>query len=229
MHSHIIFDLDGTLVESLPGITNSLNHALQAHQLPTYGEAEVRSFIGNGSFNLCELAAGDDQGAQVESVHAAFMDHYGEHWNSGTIVFDGIHELIAQLKKLGCTLSVLSNKPHAFTTEICKFLFPDDPFACVLGQRDGIEKKPNPSGVHELLGELGQSSNNSILIGDSRVDIFTARNAGIHSIAVTWGYEDAAELQVHKPNWVAQSVEDILTIITPKNTPTYRDSESACL
>lgn len=228
MHSHVIFDLDGTLVESLPGIAKALNHALTSNKLQSYSEPEVRSFIGNGSYNLCEQAVAKDDTALIEAVHADFIEHYGANWKAGTTVFDGIHELIQDLQKLGFKLSVLSNKPHEFTTEICQHLFPTQPFSCVLGQRDGIEKKPNPSGVHELLCELGQSNNNSILIGDSKVDIFTARNAGIHSIAVTWGYEDLADLNFHKPNWIASSVAQIMEIVTPKNVPAFRNSDSIC-
>lgn len=222
MYSHIIFDLDGTLVESLPGIATALNTALSGLSLPTHSDTAVRQFIGDGSRTLCERAAQGQSDEIVDALHTGFLKEYPKAWKNGTLVYPGIQELIHSLKEKQCTLSVLSNKPHDFTTEIVDFFFPEKPFDLVLGQREGIRQKPDPSGVHELLGDLGQSSANSILVGDSTIDIITARNAGINSAAVTWGYHDKAQLASVTPKHTAQTIEQLLEILTPKNSPVFR-------
>lgn len=222
MHSHIIFDLDGTLVESLPGIAAALNAALTELKLPTHSGEAVRSFIGDGSHSLCKRAAKDQSQETIEALHKAFLREYPKAWKSGTLVFEGIQELIKGLQDIGCTLSVLSNKPHSFTTEIVNHFFPEKPFALVLGQRDGIAQKPDPSGVHEILGELSQSSANTILVGDSTMDIITARNAGVCSLAVTWGYHNASQLAAVSPKYTAKSIAELLKILTPRNVPAFR-------
>lgn len=222
MYSNIIFDLDGTLIESLPGIASALNAALTESKLPTHSTQAVRNFIGDGSYTLCQRAIENPSPDLVESVHQAFLKHYASDWQKGTHVFEGIHALIEELLSMDCTLSILSNKVHSFTLDIVKHLFPDAPFKLVLGQRDGIAKKPDPSGIHEILGELDQSSSKSILVGDSTVDIITARNAGIHSLAVTWGYHDLPELQAVAPTHTAHTVQQILDILTPTHTPALR-------
>ena len=222
MYSHIIFDLDGTLIESLPGIATALNAALAEHKLPTHSTDAIRTFIGDGSHSLCARAMSEQSDDTVELVHQSFLKEYPKAWKSGTSVFEGITELIHSLKSTGSTLSILSNKPHSFTTEMVDYFFPDKPFDLVLGQREGIAQKPDPSGVHELLGELGQSSNNSVLVGDATIDIVTARNAGISSIAVTWGYHNLDQLSSVSPKNIAKSIEQLIKILTPKNVPAFR-------
>ncbi|MEO1857700.1 MAG: HAD family hydrolase [Rubritalea sp.] len=222
MYSHIIFDLDGTLIESLPGIATALNTALAEHKLPTHSTGAVRTFIGDGSHTLCARAAADQSEETIEKIHQIFLKQYPTAWKSGTHVFEGIQDLVHSLKSRGCSLSILSNKPHSFTTEMVEHFFPNTPFDLVLGQREGVSKKPDPSGVHELLGELGHSSNNSVLIGDSTIDIVTARNAGISSIAVTWGYHNLDQLSSVSPKYIAKSIAELMDILTPKNVPTFR-------
>ena len=222
MYSHITFDLDGTLVESLPGIASALNSALTESKLPNHSVEDVRTFIGDGSFTLCERAVTDQPEELIEQVHSAFLREYPKAWKNGTTVFAGIPELIRELKAMDCTLSVLSNKVHEFTVEMVEHFFPDQPFDLVLGQREGIAQKPDPSGVHELLGELGQSSSNSILIGDSTIDIITARNAGIKSMAVTWGYHDKSALQAVTPTHTAHTIQQVLELLTPTHVPAFR-------
>ena len=222
MYSHIIFDLDGTLVESLPGIASALNAALTGLSLPTHGDAIVRSFIGDGARKLCMRAAEGQSDDVINTLHASFLKEYAKTWKTGTLVYDGIQDLINTLKEKQCKLSVLSNKPHGFTTEIVDHFFPDKPFDLVVGQREGINQKPDPSGVHELLSDLSQSSANSILVGDSTIDVVTARNAGINAAAVTWGYHDKAKLAAVTPKHTAQTIEQLLEILSPKNSPIFR-------
>ncbi|MGJ8658019.1 MAG: HAD family hydrolase [Akkermansiaceae bacterium] len=209
---NLIFDLDGTLINSLPGIAQSLNSALEQNHLPTHSLEAIREFIGNGSRTLCERAATSADQATVDKIEASFKVHYQELWKSGTEIYPGIQELLDDLSKTH-QLSVLSNKPHGFTTEIVTQLFPENTFHTVLGQREGIEKKPDPKGIYEVLELSSQTDQKSFLIGDSVVDLQTARNASIGSIAVTWGFEDLEELQTESPNHVVHSVSELKTLI----------------
>lgn len=195
MHGALIFDLDGTLVESLPGIAASLNRALALHGLPTHGEAAVRGFIGDGAKMLVTRALAPGEAAlHLDSVLRAFAEDYAVSWQDGTRPYDGIIGLLADLRARGIPMAVLSNKPHAFTTEIVAKLFPEHTFAAVLGNREGLPHKPDPTGALEIAATLGIAPENCVLIGDSTMDLDTARNAGMPCIAVTWGYHDRERL-----------------------------------
>lgn len=209
---NLIFDLDGTLINSLPGIAQSLNRALEQNHLPTHSIQDIREFIGDGSRTLCKRAATSANETTIDQIEAAFKVHYQELWKSGTEIYPGIQDLLDNLSKTH-QLSVLSNKPHGFTTEIVSQLFPEHTFHTILGQREGIEKKPDPKGIHEVLELSGQPDQKSFLIGDSTVDLQTARNANIGSIAVTWGFEDIEELQPEAPSHIVHSVSELKTLI----------------
>lgn len=193
----LIFDLDGTLVESLPGIAASLNRSLSLHGLPGHSYAAVRNFIGNGARKLVERAlSGVSRLDLTDSVLESFAADYEISWPDGTSVYPGIHELLAALRSSEIPMAVLSNKPHAFTVEIVEKLFPENTFSAILGNREGLSHKPDPSGALEIANSLGLSPENCTLIGDSTMDLDTARNAGMKSIAVTWGYHDRERLSV---------------------------------
>ena len=195
MHGALIFDLDGTLVESLPGIAASLNRALARHGLPTHGDAAVRGFIGDGARMLVTRAMAPGEAARyLDHVLSSFAEEYAASWQQGTHPYDGITALLEDLRARGIPLAVLSNKPHAFTTEIVEKLFPEHTFAVVLGNREGLPHKPDPAGALEIAATLGIAPENCVLIGDSTMDLDTARNAGMPSIAVTWGYHDRERL-----------------------------------
>jgi phosphoglycolate phosphatase len=195
MHGALIFDLDGTLVESLPGIAASLNRALALHGLPGHGDAAVRGFIGDGARMLVTRALAPGEAApHFESVLRSFAQDYAVSWQKGTRPYEGITKLLADLCGRGVPLAVLSNKPHAFTTEIVAKLFPGITFTAVLGNREGLPHKPDPTGALEIAATLGVAPENCVLIGDSTMDLDTARNAGMASIAVTWGYHDSERL-----------------------------------
>lgn len=191
----LIFDLDGTLVDSLPGIAASLNRTLDAHGLPGHSHAQVRKFIGNGLADLIRRAgpAGADA-AITGSLTRFYMADYAASWRDGTRIFPGIASRLAELAAAGFPMAVLSNKTHVFTGEIVRTLFPAIPFTAVLGLRDGIEPKPHPGGALLLANILGVPPEHCTLAGDSEMDILAARNAGMKSIAVTWGYHDRARL-----------------------------------
>jgi phosphoglycolate phosphatase len=188
----LIFDLDGTLVDSLPGIAASLNRALATLDRSPNTVAEVRSFVGDGSHVLCQRALGGmGSEAEVDSLEAAFKADYARTWREGTTVFPGVSELLTDLAAAGHFLAVLSNKPHPFTEEIVALLFPSIPFARVLSQHPGLPCKPDPAGALEIVTGSNLPTEAFTVIGDSTMDLETARRANMRSIAVTWGYQDA--------------------------------------
>ena len=211
---NLIFDLDGTLINSLPGIAQSLNRALEQHQFQTHTIEDIEEFIGNGSRTLCQRASAhtSEDEETIDLLDAAFKINYQELWKDGTEIYAGISNLLENLSK-NHELSILSNKPHNFTTEIIHTLFPSIPFHTILGQRDGISKKPDPSGIHEILSQASDPDAVTFLIGDSVVDLTTARNAAIQSIAVTWGFEPISDLTELSPDHIAHSVSELETII----------------
>jgi phosphoglycolate phosphatase len=191
----LIFDLDGTLVDSLPGIAASLNRTLSAHGLPGHSDGRVRSFVGDGLRNLILRAAPKGvETATLESLLGLYRKDYALSWKSGTSVYPGVANLLDELQKSGFAMAVLSNKVHDFTVEMVSAMFPAIRFAAVLGQRDGIPHKPNPAGALQLADVLGTSPENCVVIGDSTMDIETASNADMRAIAVTWGYHDRDRL-----------------------------------
>ena len=205
-----IFDLDGTLVDSLPAIAMGLNHALASEGHPIYEEATVRSFIGDGIEMLIARALPDHPEGRA-AVLERFRDWYVNGWRLGTVVYPGIDYVLQQLRTRGVVLAVLSNKPHRFTVEIVESLFPGV-FDVVLGQRDGIPHKPDPAGLREILEHEIWIAATSGMIGDSTVDLETALHDGITSIAVTWGYHDRARLEAMRPDAIVQRPEDLLEL-----------------
>ncbi len=195
MKHSLIFDLDGTLVDSLDGIAASLNRSLTVHGLPGHSHAKIRSFVGDGLKILVERAAprGADS-ALIESLIALFKKDYEQNWQHGTTAYPGIHNLLDELQKDGFPMAVLSNKTHDFTVAMTRALFPKIHFASILGQRDGIPHKPHPAGAFQIAAVLGAAPENCRIIGDSTIDMETAANADMKPIAVTWGYHDRARL-----------------------------------
>ena len=194
-----IFDLDGTLVDSLPGIAASLNRALVACGRKSYSSAEVRRFIGDGIVMLVHRAAPQATQSEQDELLQMFRADYAQHWSDGTAVYDGIHQLLATLQKQGARLAVLSNKPHAFTVEIVQFLFPAM-FDPIIGQRHGIPHKPAPAGLQEILDQWQLPAATCVLLGDSTMDLQTAQALGVQAAAATWGYHDHHSLFALAPD-----------------------------
>jgi phosphoglycolate phosphatase len=210
----LIFDLDGTLVHSLPGIALSLNRALAGMGMPTHTEDAVRGFVGNGAHILAvrALPSGASD-SEITTLEAAFKANYTEAWPTGTIPYPGVMELLSQLQQRGETLAVLSNKPHPFTTEMVATLFPDIRFTAVAGQKPGIPHKPDAAPALSLARELSLSPQSCTLIGDSTVDLQTAKNAGMRSIAVTWGYHNTPALLAESPDAIANTPGELAALL----------------
>ncbi len=191
-----IFDLDGTLVDSLPGIAEALNRALESHDQARHPEAAVRGFIGDGTWVLARRALPSTApDALIAAVEAAFIDHYAHSWREGTTPYAGIGEVLGVLKSRGLPLAVFSNKPHGFTKEIVAHLFPTGSFQTALGHRNGAPRKPDPTGALEIASRFGLPPESIAFIGDSTIDFDTAHNADMSPILVDWGYHSRAALE----------------------------------
>ncbi len=209
----LILDLDGTLVESLPGIKSSANLAFTEKGFPQRNTQEIRSFIGDGSWVFFKRALPNEPDSIISEVEACFKKHYPVEWKAGTSIFDGILPLLKKCKESDIKLTILSNKPHPFTEEIVSALFADIEFEIVMGQTDSIEKKPAPDGTNLIIDQLGLTKEDVLFIGDSTVDITTAHNAGIDCAAVTWGYEETDQIHALNPKYIANTVEELSPII----------------
>lgn len=209
----LIWDLDGTLVESLPGIALAANQALAAHRHPTHDSTAIRSFIGDGSWMLMRRALPEAEKSEIDKINTSFKTFYLDTWRHNTTIFSGIIELLKACHSNSVRMAILSNKPHAFTVEIVAELFPEVHFDPVLGQQQGVAKKPAPDGVELCLAALKSQPEKTLFIGDSTVDLQTAKNADLPSAAVTWGYHDHAALQHEGSSYFAHSVSDLKKII----------------
>jgi phosphoglycolate phosphatase len=206
----VIFDLDGTLLDSLPGIADSLNRTLDAHGLPGHSHARVRSFVGDGLRNLILRAApkGADP-ALIESLLTLYRKDYHLTWQHGTTVYPGIAGMLAELQGSGFNMAVLSNKVHDFTVTMVREIFPEIHFAKVLGQREGVPHKPDPTGALQIAMELDLAPPACVVVGDSTMDVETAANAGMRAVAVSWGYHDRDRLTAAGAQWVIDVPDEL--------------------
>ena len=208
-----IFDLDGTILNTLEDLADSTNYALKTCGYPERTMDEVRQFVGNGIRKLMERAVPEGTPAEeVDRVHETFTAHYKVHCADKTRPYDGIMELLQNLKKDGCKLAVVSNKADYGVQELCKQYF-DRVFDFAVGEREGIRKKPAPDSVNEVLKTLGCSRDRAVYIGDSDVDIQTAANAQMDHIIVEWGFRDVPFLIAKGAKVLVEKPEEILEIV----------------
>ena len=214
-----IFDLDGTLLDTLQDLAASVNYALRQHDMPQHSLDNVRRFVGNGVRLLMERAV--PQGAanpRFEEVFATFRQHYMHHSMDTTRPYDGIPEVLDALRDRGCRLAVVSNKMMAATQELVSHFFPQITVAIGEHEAEGIRKKPAPDTVYEALRQLGISPSpntqhpSAVYVGDSDVDIQTARNAGLPCISVLWGFRDRQFLTESGATTFVAAPHELLTI-----------------
>ena len=190
--STYIFDLDGTLLDTLGDLAASVNYALRTHGMPEHSVDDVRRFVGNGVRKLMERAVPDGaDNPRFDAAFATFRQHYMAHPLDTTRPYEGIPEALEALKARGCHLAVVSNKMMAATQELCRHFFPDT-IEVAIGEDEaaGIRRKPAPDTVFAALKALGVGKENAVYVGDSDVDIQTACNAGLPCISVLWGFRD---------------------------------------
>jgi HAD hydrolase, family IA, variant 1 len=192
-----IFDLDGTLLSTLNDLAASTNYALRWARMPERTIEEIRMFVGNGVKLLMERAIPNGiNNPKFEETYAKFREHYLEHNLDTTSPYDGVPELLCELKRRGKKLAIVSNKFYAATQDLAKHFFPDT-IKVAIGERETIRKKPAPDTVLEALRQLGASKEGAVYIGDSDVDIMTAKNCGLPCISVLWGFRDKDFLIQH--------------------------------
>lgn len=193
MHQAVMFDLDGTLTNSLMDIAFAMNRALRLHGLPEHPVAAYRYMVGDGARVLAQRAVGE-RAELAETVLREYQAYYQEHNLEWTKPYEGIVQLLRALQAKGVKLCVFSNKPHADTCRVVEHSFPEIDFAVVRGQMEGVPVKPDPAGALAVAREVGVVPEDFLYLGDTNVDMRCARNAGMHPIGVTWGFREAEEL-----------------------------------
>ncbi len=192
-----IFDLDGTLLDTLNDLHASCNYALRTHGMPERSLEEVRQFVGNGVKKLMERAIPNGlENPLFEDTLQTFRQHYLLHNLDTTLPYPGIMEMLQQLKAQGKRIAVVSNKFYAATQDLCKHFF-GDTIQVAIGEREDIKKKPAPDTVLEALRQLQVTRQDAVYVGDSEVDVETARNSGIPCISVLWGFRSKSFLLSH--------------------------------
>ena len=194
-----IFDLDGTLLDTLDDLAAAVNYALRTYGMPEHSRDDIRRFVGNGVRMLMTRAVPNgEQNPQFEEVFSTFRMYYMQHSLDTTHPYDGVPEMLAALKQRGCRLAVVSNKFDKATKELCRHFFADT-IEVAVGEHEaeGIHKKPAPDTVIEALSQLDVGRENAVYVGDSDVDLETAHNACLPCISVLWGFRDKEFLLAH--------------------------------
>jgi phosphoglycolate phosphatase len=208
----ILFDLDGTLLDTLDDLANSVNYALRTHHLPERSHTEIRSFLGNGIRNLMLDAVGRGMSDEAfEPVFQTFRTYYVEHCLDKSKPFAGIIDLLKALQQRGITMAVVSNKLHPAVVELNERFFKEY-ITSAVGESATVRRKPNPDAVLAALSELGCSKDEAVYVGDSEVDLQTAQNAGMQCMLVLWGFRDEDFLRsLPGASLFAQCPADILS------------------
>ena len=210
----VIFDLDGTLLDTLDDLGAAVNHAMQLRGFPLHTRDEYMKMVGHGARNLMRQALpdGHKDDEMVEAAYNDFRVYYTDHIDVYTKPFPGILDLIATLHQHGVLLAVASNKFQEGTEHLIKEFFPDIPFVAILGNRPNFPLKPSPEIVEEVLNKAGVKREEAVMVGDSDTDMETAANGGIQSIAVGWGYRNMNDVPGLT---VANSANELLQILLP--------------
>ncbi len=203
----LLFDLDGTLMNTLQDITDSVNYAMREMNFPPRTPEEVRLAVGNGVVKLMENLLPDENGETIEKILGIFRPYYALHASDKSRPYEGLPAVLEQLQAKGYVCGIVSNKPDEATSEIGKTFFPSFPLA--LGQREDIPRKPNAAPIEFALNTLGGTKADCIYIGDSEVDVKTAQNAGVSCIGVTWGFRDEAVLVEAGAKHLAHTPEEL--------------------
>lgn len=215
MKSLIIFDLDGTLLNTIADLAQSTNYALESLGFPTHSEPAYNFMVGNGISKLFERALPEGEKTQenILRVRQLFVPYYAQHKMDQSRPYPGIPELLTTLQTQGKQIAVASNKYQSATETLINHYFPGIRFVAVFGQREGIAPKPDPTIVHHILQLTGTPKENVLYVGDSGVDMQTAINSGVTSCGVSWGFRPRAELEAFQPEYIVTSAEEILTLV----------------
>ena len=208
----IIFDLDGTLLDTITDLALSVNHTLQEFGFATHDVDSYKYKVGNGMRKLIERALPENHLDKTDAVLEKFMAYYDEHKADHTRAYEGITELLSSLQEKGVKLAVLTNKAHDPAVQLVKKYF-GETFDVIHGQKDGVPRKPDATSTLQVLETLGVSAQECLFVGDSAVDIHTAKNAGITSVGVLWGFRTKEELESAGAAHIVSTPKQILNLI----------------
>lgn len=219
MYKLIIFDLDGTLLDTIEDLAASVNYALEQFNFPTHKTEDYRFFIGNGVNKLLERALPESKRSAdfISMLKAEFIKHYYNHSDAFTKPYPGIADLLVKLQQCGFKLAVASNKIHPATVDLTGRFFADIRFSDVFGQRDGFPVKPNPLILNEIIANAGVDKSEVLYVGDSGVDVATAYNAGVDFVGVLWGFRPQKELEEVGARTFVDNTEELYKLIVSGN------------
>ena len=207
----ILFDLDGTLLDTLEDLADSVNYALAQHGYPLRTLEEIRCFVGNGARQLMRLALPEGTAAEeLEAILKEYLDWYAVNFCVKAAPYAGVKAVVEELAQKGVKVAIVSNKPDATTKKLGEMFFPGLP---AFGQRDDTPKKPAPEMVWKAMETLGVTAEEAVYVGDSEVDVATARNAGLPLVAVSWGFRTVAELTAAGAVTIVHTAEELLAAL----------------
>lgn len=211
----VIFDLDGTLLNTIADLAQATNYALEQVGLPTHATAAYPYFVGNGVRRLMERVLPEDMRCEenVERLLDHFRSYYDTHLYTHTEPYPGIRELLQALRAQGISVAVASNKYQGAVERLIAHFFPEIEWAAVRGQQDGVPSKPDPSIVFGILAQHPTPKHDVVYVGDSGVDMVTARRAAVTSVGVTWGFRPEAELRDNYADYIASTPQAVLDIV----------------
>lgn len=208
----VMFDLDGTLTDTIRDIANAMNRSLRLNGLPEHPVEAYKLFVGNGVKVLAQRVVGDRQ-EMAEVVLAEYQAYYQEHTQDTTCPYPGVPEMLDAMIRKGLRLCVLSNKPDADTKGVVAHFFPNIAFEIVQGQKAGVPVKPDPTAATSIAERMGLKPEEFLYLGDSGVDMQTAVNTGMHPLGVLWGFRQEEELRACGAAWVAANTDEVMTIV----------------
>ena len=208
-----VFDLDGTIADTICDLGDAVNYGLEQLGCPTHEYESYKKMVGNGAKRLCERALPHDKKDKAAELHKLFKAYYSEHYLDKTRLYDGMKETMEKLQRSGVILAVATNKPEDVAREIVRELLPDIDFVKVLGGVEYRPVKPDSAILIEIVSVLPDEENEVYMIGDSNVDVQTAKNAGIPCIGCAWGFRGRAELEAEGAEYIAEKPLDIADII----------------
>lgn len=211
----IVFDLDGTLLNSLEDLADSANWVLEQHGFPTHPVDAYRYFVGDGVRKLIEriLPQEERTEARIEQCRQEFVAYYKVHMEDKTSVYEGITELLVELKNRGLKIAVATNKVHIAVKPLMEKYFPEIRFDSMIGQREGVPVKPAPQIMFDILRETGCEPSEALHVGDTATDMQLAHNAGVTPVGVLWGYRPLEELQEAGAKFIIENPEELLRLV----------------
>ncbi len=215
MYKGIVFDLDGTLLDTLRDIRGSINRILEKDGYPIHSLEEYHKFVGSGIYHLCEAALPSEgrYDSNVRRYIELFREDYSNHWHDETIPYEGIKKTLALLQEMKIELGVLSNKPEYFIEPMLKHFFPEIKFFYAQGNVPELPAKPEKESAAYLMKALKYNPADYLFVGDSDIDIYTGHNIGMKSIGVSWGFRTVSELEEAGADWIIDKADEIIEII----------------